>query len=337
MMRLAVPEWLGLIVLAVLLIGLWSLRRRWLRYPFPQTARRGRRGEPRRFVWAAAATTAAGALAALALAPLSVGLARPQEVLSRSIETAEGVDLAVVLDVSGSMAALDFEPTDRLGVAKDVIGGFLDGRPHDRIALVVFAGAAVTLCPLTLDHQVAGRMLEDVEMGVLPDGTAIGMGLGTAVSRLRDSEADSKVIVLVTDGSNNAGQLDPLSATNLAVDEGVVVHTVLVGKGGQVPMPVRVRNPFTGKTVEEIRRVEVETNPELLAEIARRTGGSSFRARDSKALEEVFSEIDALEKTEFTSTRLERYRERFEPWGVAAFILLLLAVGLEGLVGRTPW
>lgn len=336
MMRLATPEWLALVGVAVLLAGVWSIRRRWLRYPFPQSSR-GRRGAPRPPAWTATATTVAGLLAALALAPLSVGLARPQEVLSRSIETAEGVDLAVVLDVSGSMAALDFEPSDRLGVAKDVISGFLEGRPHDRIALVVFAGAAVTLCPLTLDHEVAGHMLEDVKMGVLPDGTAIGMGLGTAVSRLRNSEAESKVVVLVTDGSNNAGQLDPLSATDLAVDEDIVIHTVLVGQGGKVPMPVRVRNPFTGGTVEEIRHVEVETNPELLAEIARRTGGSSYRARDSKALQDVFAEIDALETTEFTSTRLERYRERFEPWGFAALVVLLLAAGVEGLIGRTPW
>ncbi len=287
--------------------------------------------------WAAVATTCAGVVAAAAIVPLAVSLARPQEVLSQSIETAEGVDLAVVLDVSGSMAALDFKPTDRLSVAKEVIGGFLEGRPHDRISLVVFAGAAVTLCPLTLDHEVAGRMLDDVEMGVLPDGTAIGMGLGTAVSRLRSSEAESKVVVLVTDGANNAGQLDPLTASDLAVEEGLVIHTVLVGKGGLVPLPIRIRDPRTGRIMERIQKVEVETNPELLAEIARRTGGVSFHARDAKALKGVFGEIDALETTEFTSTRLERYRERFEPWAMAAFLVLLVAAGVESLAGRTPW
>lgn len=335
-MRLASPEWLFLVTAAVVLAGVWIMRRRWLRFPFP-IADRMRKGSGRRLVWTALATTVAGIVAAAAFVPLSVSLARPQEVLSRSIETAEGVDLAVVLDVSGSMAALDFKPTDRLGVAKDVIGGFLEGRPHDRISLVVFAGAAVTLCPLTLDHQVAGRMLEDVEMGVLPDGTAIGMGLGTAVSRLRSSEAESKVVVLVTDGSNNSGQLDPLTASDLAVEEDIVVHTVLVGRGGEVPLPVRVRDPRTGRVMERIQNVVVETNPELLAEIARRTGGSSFHARDAKALKEVFSEIDALETTEFTSTRLERYRERFEPWAMAAFLVLLVAAGVESLAGRTPW
>ncbi len=335
-MRMASPEWLFLIITTVIVAGVWLTRRRLLRFPFPIVGRIRPRGG-RRPAWAAVATTVAGLVAAAAFVPLAVGLARPQEVLSRSIETAEGVDLAVVLDVSGSMAALDFKPTDRLGVAKDVIGDFLKERPHDRISLVVFAGAAVTLCPLTLDHEVAGRMLEDVEMGVLPDGTAIGMGLGTAVSRLRSSQAESKVVILVTDGSNNAGQLDPLTATDLAVEEGVVVHTVLVGKGGLVPLPVHVRDPRTGRVTKRIQQVEVETNPELLAEIARRTGGSSFHARDAKALKEVFSEIDSLETTEFTSTRLERYRERFEPWAMAAFLILLVAAGVESLAGRTPW
>ncbi len=335
MIRMASPHWLGLAGIALVLIGLWLVRRRFQRYPFPIPSGRGG-GRPRT-AWSAVATAVAGVLAGAAIIPLAVALARPQEVLSRSIETAEGVDMAVVLDVSGSMAALDFKPTDRLTVAKEVIGSFLRRRPHDRIALVVFAGAAVTLCPLTLDHDVAGRLLEDVTIGVLPDGTAIGMGLGTAVSRLRSSDAESKVIVLVTDGSNNSGQLDPLTAADLAVKEGISVHTVLVGRGGKVPLPVKIRDPRTGRITERIQEVEVDTNPELLAEIARRTGGRSFRARDAEALEEVFDEIDSLEKTEFTSTRLERYRERFEPWALAALVLLLAAVLLEGLFGRTPW
>ncbi|MCD4750323.1 MAG: VWA domain-containing protein [Thermoanaerobaculales bacterium] len=334
MMRLAVPEFLLLASLLIPAAGLWWLRRRRQRFPFPVAP--GGSG-PRRLDLRVGATVISGFLAAAAFVPLAVSLARPQEVLSRNIERAEGVDLAVVLDVSGSMAALDFRPTDRLGVAKNVIGAFLDGRPHDRIALVVFAGAAVTLCPLTLDHEVAGRLLGDVEIGALPDGTAIGMGLGTAVSRLRKSKADSKVVVLVTDGSNNSGQLDPLTAADLAQSEEMTVHTVLVGRGGKVPMPVTVRDPWTGREKREIREVEVETNPELLAEIARRTGGTSFRARDGKALSAVFEEIDALETTEFTSTKLVRYRERFEPWALVALFMLLAAAGIESLAGGTPW
>lgn len=332
MIRLAAPAWLALLSLALLAAVVWVLRRRWQRFPFPVSLVR-----PGGSVVAGAATVLPGLLAAAAFVPLAVALARPQEVLSRRLERAQGVDVAIALDISGSMAALDFRPTDRLGVAKEVIASFLDRRPNDRFALVVFASAATTICPLTLDHDVATQLLETAAIGMLPDGTAIGLGLGTAVNRLRGSEAPSKVIVLVTDGANNAGQLDPLTAADLASAQKVTVHTVLVGSGGEVPIPVVRRDPRTGREVRVVERHEVETNPELLAEIARRTGGSSFRARDAKALAEVFERIDALEKTEFTSTRLVRYRERFEPWALAALGLLLAAVLLEGGVGRTPW
>lgn len=331
-MRLASPAWLALVAVAVVLIVLWMLRRRWQRYPFPNVvAALGRGGGvPER-------TVTAGVLAALALAPLAVALARPQEVLSRHTEHAEGVDLVVALDVSGSMSALDFEPTDRLGVAKEVISDFLEGRPNDRFALVVFAGAAVTLCPLTLDHEVAQHLLDEVEMGSLPEGTAIGLGLGTAVARLRHSEAESKVVVLVTDGSNNTGQLDPVNAAEMAAELDITVHTVLVGRSGIVPVPVDERDPRTGRVRRTVRNMEMEINPELLAELARLTGGNSFRARDPQALEDVFAAIDELERTEFTSTKLVRYRERFEPWAVAALAVLLLGAALEAVAGRTPW
>lgn len=332
MIRLASPWWLLLVAVALVLMVLWLLRRRWQRFPFPDVVSAlGRSGRiPER-------TVIAGLLAVMALAPLAVALARPQEVLSRHLEHAQGVDLVVALDISGSMSALDFEPSDRLGVAKEVISEFLAGRSDDRFALVVFAGAAVTLCPLTLDHNVAQHLLDEVAIGTLPDGTAIGLGLGTAVARLRHSEADSKVVVLVTDGSNNTGQLDPVNAAEMAAELDITVHTVLVGRSGLVPVPVTQRDPRTGQVHRAVRQMEMEINPELLAELARLTGGSSFRARDSKALEEVFTSIDALEKTEFTSTKLVRYRERFEPWAIAALVLLLMGTGLEAVAGRTPW
>jgi Ca-activated chloride channel family protein len=332
MIRLAAPLWLAVAGVGVLAAVIWALRRRWQRYPFPLSQRVEGRGTGRFSV-----TAFAGVIVAMAFAPLAVSLARPQEVLSRQLEHAEGVDMVIALDVSGSMAALDFQPTDRLGVAKETIAGFLERRPHDRIGLVVFAGAAVTVCPLTLDHEVGGHLLEQVGLHTLPDGTAIGLGLGTAVNRLRASSSESKVVVLVTDGSNNAGQLDPRTAAELARDEGITVHTVLVGRGGKVPIPVRLRDPRTGREISQIQNVEVDINPELLAEIARNTGGTSFRARDPKALGEVFSEIDRMEKTVFTSTRLVRYRERFEPWALAALCLLVTGVILEGTLGRTPW
>ena len=332
MIRLAAPLWLALSGAGVLAVTLWVIRRRWQRYPFPVGARMA---APRRRLpsW----TAMAGVLAGLVFVPLSVSLARPQEVLARNLEHAEGVDMVIALDVSGSMAALDFQPTDRLGVAKEMIGRFIAGRPHDRIGLVVFAGAAVTICPLTLDHDVALHLLDQVQLHTLPDGTAIGLGLGTAVNRLRTSTADSKVAVLVTDGSNNAGQLDPATAAELAAAEDITVHTVLVGRGGKVPIPVRLRDPRSGREYSQVQNVEVEINPELLAEIARATGGTSFRARDAEALEEVFSEIDRMETTVFTSTRLVRYREEFEPWAFAALALLLVGTVLEGVAGRMPW
>ena len=332
MMRLAAPPWLALIALALLLLALWLVRRRWQRFPFPDA---GQLPGPRS--WASSRTALAGAVVAASLVPLAVALARPQEVLSRRLERAEGVDLVIALDVSGSMAALDFQPSDRLGVAKDVIGSFIAQRVNDRIGLVVFAGAAVTMCPLTLDHDVVQHLLDQVELETLPDGTAIGLGLGTSVNRLRGSEASSKVVVLVTDGSNNTGQLDPLTAAELAAGQRIVVHTVLVGRGGTVPIPVREQDPRTGRVRRRVVEVEVDVNPELLAEISRKTKGSSFRARDPQALEEVFAQIDALEKTEFTSTRLVRYRERFEPWALAAFLMVVGGILVESIAGGTPW
>ena len=332
MIRLAAPLWLVLAGAGALAVVVWILRRRWQRYPFPISARLGSARE-RLPSW----TTVGGVAAALAFVPLAVSLARPQEVLSRQLEHAEGVDLVVAVDVSGSMAALDFQPSDRLGVAKEMIADFIGHRPHDRIGLVIFAGAAVTICPLTLDHEVALNLLQQVRLRTLPDGTAIGLGLGTAVNRLRTSTADSKVVVLVTDGSNNAGQLDPRTAAELASAEGITVHTVLVGRGGKVPIPVWMRDPRTGREHSQIQNVEVEVNPELLAEISRATGGTSFRARDPEALKDVFAEIDRMERTVFTSTRLVRYRERFEPWAIIAFVLLVAGVAVEGVAGRTLW
>lgn len=330
-MRLAAPAGLWLALVGVLVAALWLARRRWQRFPYPG-AGLGAAGLSR-----PSATAVAGLLVAASFLPLAVAVARPQEVLSRRLDRAEGVDLVVALDISGSMAALDFEPSDRLSVAKEVIGRFIAHRPSDRIGVVVFAGAAVTLCPLTLDHDVALRLLDRVQLDTLPDGTAIGLGLGTAVTRLRSSEAKSKVVVLVTDGSNNAGELDPVTAAELARDQTITVHTVLVGRGGTVPIPVSERDPRTGRVRRRIARMEVEVNPELLSEIARLTGGTSFRAHDAQALATVFERIDALSKTEFTSTQLVKYRERFEPWVGAALLLVLSGVVMEGVAGRTPW
>ncbi len=331
MIRLASPYWLMLASATIVFVALWMVRRRWQRFPMPRVA--GRKGGG---AWLQA-TTVAGILAAMAFLPLAIASARPQEVLARMLEHAEGVDMVIALDVSGSMAALDFAPSDRLGVAKEVISSFVESRPDDRFGVVVFAGAAVTLCPVTLDHGVVTHLVREIKLRVLPDGTAVGLGLGTAVNRLRKSQTESKVIILVTDGASNVGELDPMSAAELASQQDITVHTVLVGGDGPVPVPIPQRDPRTGRERTVIQRVEVETNPELLAEIARTTGGMSFRARDSEALANVFAEIDAMERTEFESTQLVHHRERFEMWALAAFLLLVGAVVLEAVFGRSPW
>ncbi len=332
MMRLAHPLWLGMAALGAVFLGVWIVRRRWQRYPFP--AKTPWSGQA---ALTAGATTLAGVLAALTFIPLAAGLARPQEVLSRQTMHSEGVDIVIALDTSGSMAALDFRPSNRLEVAKSVISRFIAGRPNDRIGLVAFSGAAVTLCPLTLDHRVARELLARARLGMLPDGTAIGMGLGVAINRLRHSKARSKVIVLVTDGSNNAGELDPMTAAQLAAKQGIRVHTILVGRGGIVPIPMQFRDPRTGEIVTQIRRARVDVNPQLLASIARTTGGVAFRARSSHALAEIFKQIDRMEKTKFTSTKLVSYRERFGPWAFGALAMLLAGIAVEAAAGRTPW
>jgi Ca-activated chloride channel family protein len=188
-----------------------------------------------------------------------------------------------------------------------------------------------------LDKEVAGRLLDQVRLEMLPDGTAIGMGLGTAVARLKRSKTVEKIVVLVTDGDNNAGQLDPMTAAELAASEGIAVHTVLVGSSGPVDVPVIRVDPLSGRRFRGIQTVDFEVNPELLASIARRTGGQSFRARDTAALTRVFEEIDSLQRTAFEATRLVRTKERFEPAAMAAALLLLIGLFGEGLLGRSMW
>ena len=262
-------------------------------------------------------------LAAAGLAVAVLAQARPQQGSSREDVTTQGVDIVVALDVSGSMRAEDFQPRNRLEVAKDVVGSFVKHRVTDRIGLVVFAGRSLTKAPPTTDTAVLLRQLEDVRLDMLPDGTAIGSGLATSLTRLRRSQATSRVIVLVTDGSNNAGEIDPATATALAKAMEVRVYTILVGKGGEVPMPVQVRDPFTGDVVTRKMPVQVDVDPELMQRIAGETGGEFFRATDSASLRQIFERIDRLEKSEIKVTAYRRYRELYRPFLIAAAALLL--------------
>jgi Ca-activated chloride channel family protein len=268
-------------------------------------------------------------LAALGLALAAVAQARPQQGWSKENVTTEGVDIVVSLDVSGSMAAEDFQPKNRLVVALDVVAGFVRRRVSDRIGLVVFAGKSLTKSPPTTDTAVLLRQLEDVKLGMLPDGTAIGSGLATSLTRLRNSKVKSRVIVLVTDGANNAGEIDPATATSLAKAMEVRVYTVLVGKGGLVPMPMQVRDPFSGQVVTRKMNVEVETDPELLKRIAKETGGEFFSAGDADSLRQIFERIDRLERSEIKLSAYRRYEELYRPFLLGAVALLCAAAAVH--------
>jgi len=238
-----------------------------------------------------------GLLSALGFVAASLALAGPARIERRPLPGQSGVDIAVALDVSGSMAAEDFHPRNRLEVARRVVASFIRGRPADRIALLAFAGQAETVCPATDDRDSLLALLAGVGEANLPDGTAIGNALATAVARLKDLPGTSKVIVLVTDGGNNAGQIDPETAAGLARAYGIRVHTVAVGRGGRVPITVTVEDPATGRKVRRRIEADVQVDEALLRRISDRTGGTFFRATDSDALRTIFAAIDRMEKS----------------------------------------
>jgi len=305
-----------------LVVALALLReRRGRAVAFPGLSRLGRLSPG----WRAQARHLPIVLAALGLVAAAVALARPQRGSVKENVTTQGVDIVVALDVSGSMAAEDFQPRNRLEVAKQVVADFVTRRRSDRIGLVVFAGRSLTKSPPTTDAGVLLRQLDDVKLDMLPDGTAVGLGLTTALSRLRHSQARSKVIVLVTDGANNAGEIDPETAADLAKAMQVRVYTVGVGRGGRVPIPVTVRDPFTGQAVRRTMPMEVDIDEDLLKTIAARTSAEFFRATDSASLRSIFERIDRLEKSEIKLTAFKRYRELYPPFLLAAAMLLAAA------------
>ena len=257
----------------------------------------------------------------LAIILLIVALARPQTSLSRQDISVEGIDLVIALDVSGSMLAMDFKP-DRLEAAKDVAIEFIDGRPNDRIGLVIFSGETFTQCPLTTDHAVLKNLFRDIHSGMIDDGTALGDGLATAVTRLRGSKAISKVIILLTDGCNNMGALDPHSASEIAKLYGIRIYTVGIGTIGQAPYPVQT--PFGMQT----QMMKVDIDEPLLMEIARATDGKYFRATNNAKLRAIYQEIDKLEKSKIDVTEFRKKKEEFLPLVLFALILL----GLEMLL-----
>ena len=264
-------------------------------------------------------------LAAAAL--LIVALARPQNRYAEEKITADGIDIIISMDVSGSMLARDFEP-DRLGAAKAVAREFVQNRHYDRIGLVVFAGESFTQCPTTTDHKVLETLLDHIRSGMIADGTAIGMGLATAVTRLQDSPAKSKVIILLTDGVNNAGFFDPLTAAETARQYGIKVYTIGIGTEGLAPYPLQ---GVFGITYQPM---EVQIDEKLLREIADATGGNYYRATDNERLRQIYAEIDRLEKSKIEVTTVSRYAERFYAFAFAAICCLLLHLFLRVVVFR---
>jgi Ca-activated chloride channel family protein len=270
-------------------------------------------------------------LRVLAICCALIALARPQERDSRvRDQSVEGIDIMIALDLSNSMEAADFRPQNRLKVAKDVLIDFIANRVNDRIGLVVFSGAAYTQAPLTLDYGVLKDVVGQLRTRVLEDGTAIGDALATALNRLRDSDAKSRVVVLITDGDNNAGQISPLDAAAMGAALKIPVYTILVGKGGKVPFPVGV--DLFGNT--SWREVEIPINPDLLKEISQKTGGEFYRATDGQGLKEGLQKVlDSLERSKLLEGgALSTYREEFHDWLLAAFVLVALELLLRATV-----
>jgi len=307
-----------LVLLPLALISLWALRR-WvgrgaaLRYSgialvsgLPLSPRQRARSVP-------------AFLRYSALVLALIALARPVVADHHEVVEGEGIDISIVLDISGSMRALDFQPDDRLEVAKSVIHEFVDGRRHDRIALVVFAAKAFTQCPLTLDYGVLHRFLDEVRVGLIEDGTAIGLGIATGVKRLANSEAKSKMLILLTDGVNNVPTVDPATAAEAARALGVRIYAIGVGKEGTAPYPVD--HPVLGRRYTQI---ETQIDEDLLKRVAEQTGGQYFRARSGEGLARIFELIDELETSRIETTIYTNYHQLSGYFLFPALILLLL-------------
>ena len=266
-----------------------------------------------------------------ALAVLIVALARPVEAHSSTESSTEGIDIVLALDISGSMLARDFEP-DRITASKHLASEFASMRVGDRISVVAFAGEAFTQCPLTSDKASVGTMLSRLRSGVVDDGTAIGNGLATAINRLRESGSKSKVVVLLTDGVNNRGQISPIMAAEIARDMGIKVYTIGVGTKGQAPMPAV--DMFGNQTYV---MADVEIDEQLLRNIAKTTGGEYFRAVDNEALKQIYARIDEMEKSEVQITHYTSYEELYFGWLLLGLLLLAAEFAMERLVlNRIP-
>ncbi len=294
-----------------------------IRFPHLGVVKRAGSNRPKR------ARTMLFGIRLLVVALFILGIARPQSGTKEEEILTEGIDIVLAMDVSTSMLAEDFKPNNRIHVSKLVASDFIKGRANDRIGLVVFAGYSITQCPLTLDYGILLQLMEKIDAGMIEDGTAIGMGLATAVNRLKDSKAKSKVIVLLTDGRNNRGQIDPLTAAQVAEALGIKVYTIGAGTRGEALYPVQ--DPVFGKRYV---RMPVEIDEGLLREIAEITGGRYFRATDRESLEQIYGDIGEMERTEIRTREYTRYSELFGYLLYPALFLMLAEVALANTLFR---
>jgi Ca-activated chloride channel family protein len=266
-------------------------------------------------------------LRTLAIAILIVILARPQSTNSWQNSSTEGIDIVLAMDISTSMLAQDLKP-NRLEASKDVASSFINGRPNDNIGLVVFAAESFTQCPLTTDHTVLLNLFKDIQPGIIQDGTAIGLGLANAVSRIKDSQAKSKVIILLTDGVNNTGEIAPVTAAEIAKTFGIRVYTIGVGTQGEAPYPFQTAFGI------QYQNVPVEIDEQTLKQMAATTGGQYFRATDNASLKEIYSEIDKMEKTKISVQEYSKKQEEYKNWAILLFVLLLIEILLRNTLLR---
>ncbi|MEX0928187.1 MAG: VWA domain-containing protein [Balneolales bacterium] len=328
-MNWANPEWLWALLLLPLIGGslVWHYsRKKYANLIFSDTgAMKDLPGN-----WRSHGFWATSLMQILAIMLIILALARPQQEDVTVERTMEGIDIMLVLDISSSMLAEDLQP-NRLDAVKQIAQEFVEARKSDRIGAVVFAREAVTICPLTLDHTMLRDMLDKVDIGIVRDGTAIGMGFATAVNRIKDSDAESRVIVLLTDGENNAGEIDPITAGELAKAHGIRVYTI-GASSTEATAPYPIDDPVYGRRYHNIK---VDIDEEMMTRIAENTGGTYFRATDNQSLRQVYNEIDLLERSEVEEFRYTDHRDLYANFLFPGIFLIVLSVLSEKLFFRT--
>lgn len=323
-MEFANPKYLFLLLLIIPLIVWYIMKLRRMQATFKLSSVKAFSGKASS--WRVMLRHLPFALRLISIILIIIVIARPQSVSSFEKSKTEGIDIVIALDVSGSMRALDFDP-NRLEAAKSVAAEFISARENDKIGLVVFSGESFTQCPLTTDRRTLLNLLREVNYGLIEDGTAIGLGLANSVNRLKDSNAKSKVIILLTDGSNNMGKIAPLTAAELAKSFGIRVYTIGVGTRGMAPFPLNAEGTIT-------RNVPVDIDEKALTQIATITDGKYFRATDNTTLKEIYSRIDTMEKYLISVNEVTRRKELYLPFAILALGLIVTELILRRTIFR---